>query len=156
MVEPFIENLEEAEKTIRIADHMIYVTYPLIKDKNLLLKILIETKKGITECINSILQYEYFYKRINLRNDPKENFKIFEDKCSERYDITKDEIKLILELFELAKKHKESPFEFAKGEKVVIFTENSKTITVTIEKIKIFLEVAKKIIKKTKLKLQKT
>ena len=43
-----------------------------------------------------------------------------------------------------------------KGEKVVIFTENSKTITVTIEKIKIFLEVAKKIIKKTKLKLQKT
>ncbi|MBA7690285.1 hypothetical protein ES703_98810 [subsurface metagenome] len=149
-MEKFLEYIEEAQKTIQIIDHMVYVTFPLIKDKRLLLKILLETKIVITKCINSILQYEYLYKRISLYKDPKTNFKIFREQCAPTYKITKKEIDLISELFNLAEKHKESPFEFVRNEKVVILSENLKPEIITIEKIKEFLLLAKDILSKIK------
>ncbi|GAJ08281.1 unnamed protein product, partial [marine sediment metagenome] len=84
-MEKFLENLQEAQKTIQVIDHMIYVTFPLIKDKKILTKILTETKSAITNCINSILQYEYLYKRVNLYKDAKTNFRIFIKKCCPYY-----------------------------------------------------------------------
>ena len=149
-MEKFLENLTTAEKTIRAADHMIYVTFPLIKDKRLLFKILHETKNAIALCINSILQYEYLYKRIKLYKDSGLNFKIFVVKCVPRYGITKEEMNLILELFDFVEKHKESPFEFVKDEKIVILSSSLRPRTITIEKIKEFMTVAKSIFKKTR------
>ena len=37
-MEKFLENLQEAHKIIQTLDHMMYVTFPLIKDKNILHK----------------------------------------------------------------------------------------------------------------------
>ena len=153
-MEKFIEYLDEAEKKIQTLDHMVYITFPLIKDKKLLLKILLETKIAISKCINSILQYEYLYKRINLYKKPKTNFKIFKEECAPRYKITKEEITLILELFDIVEKHKESPFEFIRNEKVIILSENLKPKTLTIEKIKEFLIVAKSVLKKIRLTMK--
>ena len=149
-MEKFLENLLAAEKTLQTADHMIYVTFPLIKDKRLLLKILQETKNALTYCINSILQREYIYKRITLYKDSKTNFKTFIEKCAPRYKIAKEEIVLIIELFDILEKHKQSPFEFVKDDKVVILSKNMQPKTLTIEKTKEFLINAKNILKKTK------
>jgi len=149
-MEKFLENIQEAEKNLRTIDHIIYVTFPLIKDKRLLLKVIHEIKGVITSCITSILQYEYLYKRVNLYKDSRENFKIFTEKCATRYNINKEEIKLLLELFEFVEKHKASPFEFVKDEKIVILSENSKPTTLTLEKTKEFLIMAKDILRKTK------
>ena len=149
-MEKFLENIEEAEKTIQTADHMIYITFPLIKDKRLLLKVLQETKTAVTNCISSILQYEYLYKRITLYKNSKVNFKTFVERCAPRYKITREEINLISDLFDLVEKHKESPFEFVKEEKVVILSENMKPKTLTVEKTKEFLMLAKDILRKTR------
>jgi len=149
-MEKFLEKIQEAEKNLRTIDHIIYVTFPLIKDKRLLLKVTQEIKKVITSCITSILQYEYLYKRVSLYKDSRENFKTFTEKCAARYDINKGEINLLLELFEFVEKHKESPFEFMKDEKIVILSENSKPTTLTLEKIKEFLIMAKDVLRKTK------
>ena len=65
-MEKFQENLVQAIKNLQIADHMAYVTYPLINEKRLLLKIFDEIYKSIISCINAILNYEYLYKRIKL------------------------------------------------------------------------------------------
>ncbi len=148
-MEKFLEKIQEAQKTIQVIDHMIYVTFPLIKDKKILTKILTETKNTITNCINSILQYEYFYKRIDLYSNPKTNFKTFEEQCAPRYKITKSELNSIIKLFELVEKHKQSAIEFLKNEKVIILSENLKTETITIEKIKEFFNLSKAIMKKT-------
>ena len=149
-MEKFLENVLEAEKNLRTIDHIIYVTFPLIKDKRLLLKVIQEIKDVITRCITSILQYEYLYKRVSLYKDSRENFKTFTEKCAPRYGIGKDEIKLILELFEFVENHKKSPFEFVKDEKIVILSENSKPTILALGKIKEFLVIAKNILKKTK------
>ncbi len=149
-MEKIVESLVEAEKILQTADHLVYVTFPLIKDKRLLLKILQETKRAVAICINSVLQYEYLFKRINLYKDPKINFRVFIEKCAPAYSITKEESNLILELFDFAEKHRESPFEFIKDGKVVILSNGLKPIILTLEKTKEFLLVAKNILKKTK------
>ena len=149
-MEKFLENLQKAEKSLQTADHMIYITFPLIKDKRLLLKILEEIKKSIAHCINSILQYEYLYKRISIYKDSRSNFRVFTEKCAPRYKITKEEINSILELWDVIEKHKESPFEFVKDNKIVILSTNLSPKIITVEKIKEFLMFGKSIIKKTK------
>lgn len=149
-MEKFIEYLREAEQIIRKIDHMTYVTFPLIKDKRVLLKILLETKIAITNCISSMLQYEYIFKRINLYKDPRENFKTFTDKCALRYGITREEIRKIIELFNLVEKHRQSSMEFVKNEKIIILSGNMSKETLELEKIKEFLNLAKKILDKTK------
>ena len=154
-MEKFLENLAEAEKTIRMTDHMIYVTFPLIKDKRLLFKILHDIKNIIALCINSILQYEYLFKRIRLSKDSKLNLNIFIEKCAPKYGITKEEIALILELFDFVERHKESPFEFIKDEKLVVLSDNFRVKTMTIDKTKSFMIVAKGILKKTKETIKK-
>ena len=145
-----MEYLEEADRKTKIIDHMLYVTFPLIKDKKLLLKILSEAKISIANCINSILQYEYLNKNINLSKDAKFNFKTFIEKCSKKYNISENEIKLIIELFEIAELHKQSPFEFSKGDKLIILTENMNQRDLTIDKVKEFLLLTKDIVRKTK------
>lgn len=149
-MEKFLENLYEAEKILLKIDHMLYVTYPLVQDKLLLLKILLETKNAIVKCINSILQYEYLYRRIRLSKDPKENLRMFKIKCAPRYNISVDEIKLILELFDTIEKHKKSPFEFKKDEKIIILSESSQPKVIVIEDTKQFLILAKGILEKIK------
>ena len=148
-MEKFLDNLQKAEVTIKTADHLIYMTYPLVKDKRLLLKIISEIKNAVANCISSILQYEYLYKRISLYKDPKKNLKTFKEKCAPRYDITLEDIKLIIELFEIVEQHKKSPFEFIKDEKIVILSEDMRQKTLTVEKIKEFLAMAKNILRKT-------
>lgn len=150
-MEKFLQNLEEAQKITRAIDHLLYVTYPLIKDKKILLKILEEAKKAIAYCINATLQYEYIYKRIELYKDPKTNIRIFIDKCSKTYGITREEIKNILELFELVERHKQSSMEFIRNDKIIILSENMRQNYITLEKTKEFLTLTKNILQKTKI-----
>ncbi len=149
-MEKFIEYLEEAGKRIAIADHLLYVTFPLVKDKKLLLKILEEINSGITSCLNSILQYEYLFKKIRLSPDPKQNLEVFKQKCAPRFLITQSEVKSIIELFEIIKVHKKSPFEFVKDEKIVILSETMNQKVINLDKAKEFLASAKSIFEKTK------
>ena len=149
-MEKFLENVQEAEKNLRTIDHIVYVTFPLIKDKRLLLKVIQDIKGVVTHCITSILQYEYLYKRISLHRDSRENFKTFTEKCAVKYNISKEEIRLFMELAEFVEKHKASPFEFVKEERIVILSENSKPTTLTLGKTKEFLIMAKDILRKTK------
>jgi len=149
-MEKFFENLEKSEKTIQTASHLLYTTYPLVKDKRLLLKILTEIKNGIASCMNAVLQYEYLHGRVRLSSDPKLNFKKFLEKCCPRYNISETNVKKITKLFDIVEKHKASPFEFVKEDKVVILSENLNSETITLEKVKEFLDSSKIVLQKAK------
>jgi hypothetical protein len=149
-MENISENLVEADKSIRTADHMIYVTFPLIKDKRLLLKILQEIKKAVTHAMSSMLQFEYYNGRIKLYKDSRVNFKIFLEKCVPRYQITKEEVALITELLDFVEKQKESPFEFGKEGRLILLSGNLRPRVMSVEKTKEFMFAAKSILRKTK------
>ncbi len=148
MPEKFIENLDKASRVLQTADHMLYMTYPLIKEKRLLLKILDETYIAFLNIVNAILQYEYLYKRVQLYSSARDNFSVFKNKCAPKYNISPQQIEKILEIFNLTEKHKKSPFEFVRNDKIVIMTNAFKTDTVTVEKMKDFILIAKDILRK--------
>ncbi|MEK6829444.1 MAG: hypothetical protein AABY15_04905 [Nanoarchaeota archaeon] len=145
-MEKFLQNLQEADRIIKAVDHLVYVTFPLVKDKRMLLKILMETKKAVALCINVVLQHDYLYKKIRLYKDHKENFRTFREKCAPRYGISEQDAGKITSLFEIAEKHKKSPLEFVRNDKVVIMSENFQTHTITLEKTKEFVIMAKKML----------
>ncbi len=148
MPEKFIENLDKASSILKTADHMLYMTYPLVKEKRLLLKILNETYFATLKIINAILQYEYLNKRIQLFKDAKTNFTVFKQRCSQRYNISEEQIKTIEEIFNLTEKHKNSPFEFVRQDKIVIMSNALHTDTITIDKIKSYILISKDLLRK--------
>ncbi len=148
-MEKLLEHLQEARKITKTIDHLIYVTFPLVKDKRLLLKAVVESKKSIAHCINAILQYEYLHKRIKLCKDSNENFKTFSEKCTSKYEITNQEVELIVELFSVVKSHEQSPFEFARDDRIIILSESMNQKILTIEKVKEFLLLTKNVLGKT-------
>lgn len=149
-MEKHLESLNKAIKGIRIADHMLYVTYPVIKDKRLLLKSLDEVYDAIINIINSILQYDAGKKMITLTSDSRTNFEIFLEKSSKRYNLTPEEIKDILELISLMENHKKSPLEFSRRDKVIIMSDSLKTTAIDSERLKKYLSLAKNLINKAK------
>ena len=149
-LEKHIESLNKAIKNIRISDHMLYVTYPVIKDKRLLLKILDQVYDSVIGVINSILQYDYINKRINLTNNAKQNFETFINKCAKRYNITPEETDDITELITIIEGHRKSPMEFTRMDKIVIMSESLNTLIIDSNKLKKYLSLAKNLVNKAK------
>ena len=148
MPEKFEELIENAKRHIRIADHIAYVTFPLVKEKRLLLKVLDDTYLVMINIINAILQYDYVYKRISLYKSPLENFGTFKQRCARRFGITDEETNSIIEVFKIVNQHKNSPFEFMRKDKVVIMADNLHTETISIDKIKQYLAYTKSMLSK--------
>jgi len=140
------ENLNKTRKILDFADHMTYITFPLVKENKLIIKILLEIEKALKSLISSILQYEYSFKRIPIYKDPELNFKIFL-RLAKKYDISEQEIQDIKRILFLAKKHKNSEFEFTKDRKFVIMSQTN-TFSLSLEKVKSFLKTLKNILKK--------
>ena len=148
MTEKFEELIENARRHVRTADHIAYVTFPLVKEKRLLLKILDDMYLVMVNIINAILQYDYVYKRISLYKSPLDNFSTFKQRCAKRFGITDEEINSIIEVFKIVNQHKNSPFEFMRRDKVVIMTDSLHTETISIEKIKQHLAYTKSMLSK--------
>lgn len=145
-MERFQQNLQQAIRSLQIADHMTYVTFPLVNEHRLLLKIFDEIYKSIINCINAILNYEYLYKRIQLYANNGENIRTFTNKCAKTYNLNNEQIKKILEILELNKKHKQSAMEFVKKDRVVILSDSLNTQTLDVHKIKQYLLLAKELL----------
>jgi len=149
--EMHLESMKKAVKNIHIADHMLYVTYPVIKDKRLLLKVLDQVYDAVVYIINAVLQQDYILKRIKLYSDPKANFQTFMEKSSKNYNITSDEVKEVAELVSLYESHKKSPMEFSRRDKIVIMSNSLKTSIIDSEKLKKYLNLSKNLAGKAKL-----
>jgi len=146
--------LDKAEHSLRTVDHIIYITYPLIKENRLLKKAIEQLYDIANNIIESALRYENMYKRIQM---PKQEdyFETFRNKCSAKFNINKDEIETLKEMFRIMEKHKESSFEFSRKEKLVIMSNNLRTESIGIEQLKKYLNILKIILKKTQAKINK-
>ncbi len=147
-MEKFLSSLEIAARTIKTADHMAYITFPLLKDKRLLIKILSEIYMAMLNIINAVLQYEYYYKRIILYKDARMNFNTFVEKCSLRYHISQEDVKRILDICTIIEKHKQSPMEFVRREKLVIMSDDMQTESISIGRLKEYIILTKELLRK--------
>ena len=143
-----MNSLEEAKSTLRIADHILYITYPVLKENRLLTKVLEEIYSAVKKTIDSIMEREYRLKRIQLYSDPKINMTIFEQRCASRYGFTSQDIVEIKQIMNLFHAHKSSPIEFARQNKLVIMSDNLQTESLTLQRLKNLLRTAKDIVRK--------
>ncbi|MFH0831304.1 MAG: hypothetical protein V1886_00340 [archaeon] len=140
--------LQSASKALQTADHMVYITFPLIRENRLLIKILSEIYSAMLSLVNLMLQYEASYKRIAMTENAQENFRLFREKCSPRFGISPSELEVIIDVFKLMEEHKASPMEFTRQDKLVIMSDNLKTETVTLDRLKGYLLASKNILQK--------
>lgn len=141
-----IDSFVEAEKSLKIADHLIYAIYPAVKDNKLLLRALESCNKSAIKIISFILKYEYLHKRISLSKDNSINLETFFSKCKNRYSLSEMDEKLIRDLLKITKKHKESPFEFSQREKIVIMVDSGNVFEIKNENLVEFIKVIKHLI----------
>ena len=143
-MEEFDKNLKEAIRHLHIADHMIYVTFPLVKENRLLLKIFDEIYASVIQSINSVLKYERFCKRINSYNN---NFDTFIE-IAKNYGLSNENLKKIKEIIIINNRHKQSSMEFVKKDKVVIMSDKLGVEVLDLNTIKQYLLSAKELLVK--------
>jgi len=133
----------EAHRKLRLADHMAYITYPMLKETKLLLTILDNLDKSLKLSLNAYLYYERLYKRISIYPDDfKTKLDLFERGPAKRYNL-ENYSKLIIEIHNILKKHRESPVSFVKKDKLVICNGDYRMKILEISDAKNYLAKAK-------------
>jgi hypothetical protein len=143
-MEKFQEARDKAVRNIKIADHMLYVTFPLVKDTKLLLAIIENIFLAYTNAIAAILHYERLFKRIPPFQETFESkFNMFKEKCVARYNIDRKYAIEMQNIKEIITEHRKSPVEFKRGDRFVICSERYNIKTISVNDIKGYLSKAK-------------
>lgn len=149
-MEKFQEAREKARRNLQVADHMVYVTYNVVKDPKLLLAIIENIFLSFTNSMSSVLYYDRLFKRIPAFHDNFESkLQVFKDRCMRKYGFNPIYVKSMSELKDIIVEHKKSPVEFARKDQFVICSDNYHCKTVSIDNIKKYLNQAKLFIAET-------
>lgn len=133
----------ETNKHYRLADHIANVTYPLIKDSRLLLSMLDNLDKCVRCALDAFLYYEKINDKISVF--PEElpiKLQVFSKTAAIRHNVNGFQI-LIREITETLTKHKESPVEFIKDNRLYMYNREYKARTLDIKDVKLYLLKAK-------------
>jgi hypothetical protein len=145
-------SLKNAEKYLANAEHILNFTFRVINEKRLLLTVAQNLFKSLLYGIDSVLKSESVMNKTIVYSDSMKNFQFFKE-IAENYGITRDELRIIDEIFAIVKKHKESPLEFVKGERVIVMSDAEMPFYLDFVKIKNYFEISKRIIEKIKRKI---
>jgi hypothetical protein len=140
----------EANLKLKKADHLTYMTYPLVNEIKLLYTITENIHDAVISAMEAVLHYDRLYKRIDPRKgDFEYELELFKDSCAMRYNIDRSFMVLIKDLKRIVEAKRKSPMEFVRKDKFVICTENYKMQVLNIQKVKDFLSTAKRFVGST-------
>ena len=136
-MEYFQELRDKARQKIRTADHMLTVTYPLVKDPKLLLAVLENVSEGLELGITSVLEHERLFKRVPpFGNNFTIKFGLFKQKIMHKHNLDPQNLRTIIEVREIIHNHKRSMVEFIRKDKFVMSDDNYNLKTLDNAKIK--------------------
>lgn len=143
-MEKFQEARERASKKLKVADHMITMTYPLVKDTRLLVSVMENLFLALTSSMASVLYYERLFKKIPpFHNNFDSKFNMFRAKIVPRYNINKEYVDMINEIKDIIVQHKKSPVEFSRKDKFVIASDTYNLKTISVDQIKKYIVQSK-------------
>jgi len=140
--------LRNAINNIQIADHLIYMTYPLVRDNKLMIQIANNLYISTLNVVAAILYYEKVYKQIQvLPIDIDSRIDIFENHVVPKYMIKKEVLNSIKELKQIMSAHKTSPIEFSRKDNYLMCSEDYGTIVpINVEILKQHMKNIKELI----------
>jgi len=146
-MEKFQELREIAKKRISIADHMLTVTFPFVKDPKLLVTVVENVFLAMTNSMGSVLYYERLFKRVPLFPDNFESkLNLFKDRCIKKYGVNPEHVVLLREIKDIMIQRGKSPVEFSRKDKFVICNGSYRMKTIGVEQLKKYIENAKEFI----------
>ncbi|MEM2873838.1 MAG: hypothetical protein QW063_00050 [Candidatus Nanoarchaeia archaeon] len=147
MGEPYLELIQQARKQIELADHMIYVTYPLVLETKFLLAIMEHIINAARFAVQALLEFEFYYKRLDAYNKTfVSEISIYKNKVAPRYKLDVKYFKLLQKLLDIQKFDKDSVVRFKKGEKYILSTSESNLSVLDLELIKRYSNLTKKFV----------
>jgi len=155
-MEKFQELRDSAGKKLQVADYMLTMTYPLVKDPKLLLSVVENLFLAYSHSISSLLHYERLFKRIPpFQEDFSSKLDMFADRCMGKYGIDSENIRIMRDLKEIIVAHKKSPVEFSRKDSFVICDGDYSFRTISpsiikgyVEKAKLFIRMMSSIVSK--------
>ncbi|MBU1203903.1 MAG: hypothetical protein KKG60_02440 [Nanoarchaeota archaeon] len=141
--------LNEANKIFRNSDHLAYMTYPLIRDNKLLVRIAENLSEALTRFMEVVLYYDRLYKRIGpYPENFRSKFEIFKTKCARRYGFEPRHLKIIQELKEFVEGRKKSSMEFVRDNKYFVAGYDYKMKSLDITQLKKYINESKEFVRK--------
>jgi hypothetical protein len=150
LMEIFEQQLEEAKKALKTADHLAYITYPLVLDNKLMLLIIENIYNSLLKTMDAFLNYDKYYKRIPVvPANTEEKISAFRSEICKRYNIDLDIVFMIKDLKAIAETRKNSNMEFfRKNEIVIVAEEFSRVKTLNLKKVKDYINSTKVLVNK--------
>jgi hypothetical protein len=142
-MEKYVEHKEEAIKGIKLADHILTVSFPLVQDPKLLKFVLKNVHVAMENTIAMMLSYERTYKRIPPYNENFSGMLRYLKPVLSRYNLSPNYVNFLNEINEYIVDAKKSEVEFIRKEKFVFATKDYDLSTLSATQIKEFLSKAK-------------
>lgn len=142
-MEKFQELRDTAKKKLQLADHILTMTYPVVRDSKLLLAVIENLFLSLTNAMGSVLYYERTFKRVPpFQDNFSSKFNLFKEYANKK-EINQDYIHMIQNIKNIIIQHKKSPVEFARKDQFVICNGNYKMQTLSVNELKTYIEKAK-------------
>jgi hypothetical protein len=132
---------DKAYEKIKVADHMLYMTYPLVKDPKLLLSVLENVFASLDFGVGALLHHEKLFKRVPpFQESFQSRMELFRRRVMPTYNLNPGYITLINDVRTVLSEHKKSPVSFVKKDKFIILSPSYsvKTIDVNMAKRYVF------------------
>ena len=139
--------LENAKSELKIADHMLYITIPLLSEKMLINSVIDHLYKSMLNCMLARLEYEKYYKKIfSLPKEEESIIDLFFERNREMFEKEMELSKNLKEFIQLHDLAKKSRIELKNKNELLVISDTFEMIRVDEAKIKSYCESIKKLL----------
>jgi len=144
--EEIIELIKESKRNIKVADHIVNVTYKVIKDEKLLINVLRKIRVAIRLIIKAFILVEKSKKKlvaIDFDKDAERAISTFKIKVAPKYGIEKKFIRLITVVEEMLHTYEKSSLNIVKNNQIYIAQEDYTLRVINQNDVKKYINITK-------------
>jgi hypothetical protein len=134
---------DKAHKHIRVADHILTMTYPLVNDPKLLKLVMRNIYISVQNAMATLLYYERIYKRVSSFNENFESMLFAIKPVFQRYKISPGYLSFLQSLQEIIYAQSKADVEFVRKDKFVFASNDYELNTFSIGHVRDYLTKAK-------------
>ncbi|MBD3312457.1 hypothetical protein GF352_03330 [archaeon] len=140
--------LKSAVEELSLADHMLYVTFPLLNDKQIFLNAVNHLGKSITEVIRAFMSREVAFKRIKFMPPKDLLINEFIDRYSGNLGLNKRLVKMIKQVTTFNNVRHRSSIKLKRNDKFIVISPEYSMSALTLEEAKDYLRLAREFVQK--------
>ena len=146
-MEQFLLVYQQSIRHIRVAEHILTVTHPLLQDPKLLLGVIDNLFLSLNSGVRALLLYDCTRKNIPAFLDtPDARLRTFEVKSMPLHNLDRAYLNHFYDIRELMQQHRRSSVEFRRKDRLVMCTPAYDMTIVTATKMRTYLIKTKQFI----------